>query len=201
MAHLVRDDIGARELARRAETLRKVLEERSVEIDTAVGRAIEGPHGGAGQPTGGVDRAPEEHELRGTILTSHPLEDRAPRVLRVAENPRDEFLRLVARPWRGGRWRRGALGGRRRRVFALKRHEDVQRVEAKKPADRQNHDQSDAAQLDASPEASCGPGGLAVLDIAASPHVSPAHGEPSLASAHARSEPGVVELTQRCGPE
>src|SRR5262249_54042253 len=100
MAHLARDDVGAGALTRRPEPLRQPHPERADEIDTAVGRAIEGPHGGAGERAGGVDRAPEEHELRGAILASHLPEDGAPRVLRVAQDPRDEFLRLVSRPRR-----------------------------------------------------------------------------------------------------
>src|SRR5262249_47269095 len=72
----------------------------------------------------------------------------------------------------------GGLGGRRGGVLALKRHEDIEWVEPEKPADRQHGDQSYAAELDASAETACRPGRLAVLDVAAAPHVSPAHDEP-----------------------
>src|SRR6185437_8924718 len=44
VANLVRNDIGLREVARRLEALRKLVEELRVEIDLLVGRAVERPH-------------------------------------------------------------------------------------------------------------------------------------------------------------
>ena len=44
MPDLVRDDVGLGEVARRAEALIELLEEREVEIDLAVGGAVERPH-------------------------------------------------------------------------------------------------------------------------------------------------------------
>src|SRR5712671_5357917 len=53
MAIFMGDDIGARELARRAETLVQFIEESQVEIDMGVARAIEGSGGGLAGATAG----------------------------------------------------------------------------------------------------------------------------------------------------
>jgi hypothetical protein len=43
VAHLVRDHVGPRELARRAELLSQVVIEREVDVDPVVARAVERP--------------------------------------------------------------------------------------------------------------------------------------------------------------
>ena len=175
MPDLVGDHVGTGEIARCPESPRQVFEERAVEIDPAVLRAVEGAHGRAGQAARGVHGSPEEHEPRRTVLTTHPLEERAPGVLRVAEDPGDEVLGLVAGP-RPGRGRRRALRGRRGRRPALQRVEHVHGIETEEPADGHDGDEADAAELETSSEGR--PRSLAVFEVAAAAHVSPPHREP-----------------------
>ena len=111
MADLVRDHIGLRELARArsgvaaVETPLDLAEERGVEIDLVVGRAIERPHRGLRLSARiGARRAGEHHQRRRAIALPGLLEDLLPLHVGGAEDLRDELAHVVAR-------RAGLAGG------------------------------------------------------------------------------------------
>src|SRR5262249_18526716 len=64
MTDLVGDDIGAREIARRAEALRKLPEELQIQIDVLVAGTVERAHRRAGEPACRIDATLEQRELR-----------------------------------------------------------------------------------------------------------------------------------------
>ena len=63
MTDLVRDHVGLREVARRAEALVELAEERQIEIELVIGRAIERP-AAADEPPHADCTAVEQHEDR-----------------------------------------------------------------------------------------------------------------------------------------
>src|SRR3954453_9253974 len=88
---LVRDNIGLREFARRAEALRKLVEKGEVEIDACIGGAVERPgrrlaFAAAGRRLGVV-------EGEGGRLEGHALrvQDRRPTVFGGADNAAGEL--------------------------------------------------------------------------------------------------------------
>jgi hypothetical protein len=183
MADLVGDHISAGELAGRAEALGEILEEGAVEIDALVPRAIEGPHRGAGHSARRFHAAAEEHEPRGLVLAAHIAEELGPGVFGVAQHSRHELLGLVAGALgRGGR--RGRAGpGRGRHPAVLHRDDDVEGIEAQEKADGDHRDQPEPAELEArAAEAARRTRALAILDVAAASHVTPAHGEGSFST-------------------
>jgi hypothetical protein len=68
VADLVRDHVGLREVAGRAEALRQVIEEGRVEVHPLIERTVERTHGGLAHAAGGFDRPAEQHELRLDVL-------------------------------------------------------------------------------------------------------------------------------------
>ncbi|OMP12851.1 hypothetical protein COLO4_02680, partial [Corchorus olitorius] len=85
MAELVRDDIIAGEIALRAEAIGEFVEEAGVEIDAAVGRAVEGPHRRLRCAAARLARAGEEAQTRRREALAGLGEDLFPGVLGVAE--------------------------------------------------------------------------------------------------------------------
>ena len=66
MPHLVGDDVGSREVTRRAEALGELLEERQVEVDLAVARTVERTHCGLAHTArrlGGIGEQDEHWRL------------------------------------------------------------------------------------------------------------------------------------------
>ena len=101
VADLVRDDVGLREVSRRAEAVRQLAEEAEVQIDARVGRAIERADGGAGDPARRLHRLREQHQLGRFVRAARLLRHRCgPHVLGASEDDLHELGRLVLR---GGR--------------------------------------------------------------------------------------------------
>src|SRR6516165_12001348 len=75
MPDLVRNDVGAREVAGSAEALRQLLKETEVEVDLAIAGTIERPHGRAAQAARRVHLTMEQIELRPLVGASELLED------------------------------------------------------------------------------------------------------------------------------
>src|SRR5207237_457976 len=137
--------IGLREAASAAlaatEAALDLLEERGVEVDLLVGRAIERPHRALrNAAAGGISLTAEEHERRRPIalavLAEHVLPDR----LGAAEHARHEAAAVVT--WRAGLARPGL---RRRRlglglpVDHLGAADEQARIDAERPTDQAEH--------------------------------------------------------------
>ena len=103
VADFVRDHVGLREIAGRAEPARELVEERGVEIELAVGRAVERAGRRRRAAARRLRRAAEQHEPRRLVARAHRLEHGLPDVLGVAENGRDEVLRRILRRVGGAR--------------------------------------------------------------------------------------------------
>ena len=114
MAELVGEDVGLREVAGRAELALQLVEEPEIEIDLAIGRAVERAGRRLREAAGGVDRVAEQHRL-GVLVT--PAEQLLPRVLRVVHDRVDHVdeplffgrgvdARPTCRPLDGGADRR-----------------------------------------------------------------------------------------------
>src|SRR6266581_9710140 len=81
-----------------AEAPRDLVEERGVEIDLLVGRAIERPHGAlCGAAASGLRHAAVEHQHRRAIALAVRGEDALPRQLGAAEHPAHEAAHVVRR--------------------------------------------------------------------------------------------------------
>src|SRR6202012_3341534 len=101
---------GLGELAGRAEALAHDVEERSVEVDALVARAIKRPHRGAALTAGGRVAAGVERETRRGVGLAGFLEDIGPDDFRAAQNLRDELaLRVIGCGTAGLRRRRRCL--------------------------------------------------------------------------------------------
>jgi len=162
VAHLVRDDVGLREIAGRAELCRELLVPGQVDVDGVVARAVEGTHGRLGLTARGADRAREDDELRVFVGPAHLREDGAPGVLGVREHHRAHVREPVLLG--GGLERRAA-----RRLDGGPACEQVRQHRGGVPA-HQQHDDRDhdgAAAPDGHfPTRSARP--AAVLDVRAS---------------------------------
>src|SRR3546814_6421691 len=85
------DLIGLGEIARRPEALMQGAKEVEIQVDLVVARAIERPHGRAGEAAGGLDAAGEEHQAGFLIGAAEAiLEYPVPHRLGVGENQGDE---------------------------------------------------------------------------------------------------------------
>src|SRR5690606_18035340 len=73
VSELVGDDIRLREFAGRAEPLRELVEELEVEVDLAVGRAIEGPHRALAKAARRLGGTAEKDELGLTVAIAQQL--------------------------------------------------------------------------------------------------------------------------------
>src|SRR5687767_13672433 len=109
MPNLVCDHIGCGKVARRSESLVELTEERQIEVDLLIGRAIERPAGRRCRPTGGLDGPLKEHKDRLAILAASTLEDTIPRLFGVPQHNRNEFCRWVI-GWGSG-WDGLGFGG------------------------------------------------------------------------------------------
>src|SRR5579875_2499186 len=121
VADLVRDHVGAREVAVGTETRRQFPEEIEIEVHALVTRAVERPHRGRRAAAGGADLAVEQHQPGIDVLLAHLLEVPGPHVLGAAEDLADElYLRIAAIDLRGLR----GCAGRRHRSAAGEQPED-----------------------------------------------------------------------------
>ena len=81
VTHLVGDDVGIGEVTVGSQLRLHLGEEREVDVQLLVARAIERAHRCAGLSAGTVDAAREEHQRGGIIRLAHLLEDLGPDVL------------------------------------------------------------------------------------------------------------------------
>ena len=158
MAELVGDHIGLGELAglaagvAAAETPLEIAEERGVEIDPLVARAIERPHRGLGRSASRTRAALIQHEPRRLVAAVRFLKDFLPAILVGGEHFADEASGLVVRcrPVLLGRTRAdrrlvGLLIARRIAREDLGAADQQPRVDAERPADQpEHHDGADA---------------------------------------------------------
>ena len=114
MANLVGDHVGPGEIATRAELVAQVAEERQVEVDLPVARAVERPDRRARAAARRVDAVAEEHELGLLVGLPGALERLLPGLLGFGEDVRAEVAQVALGVLRRGD-RRG-LG--RPRAFA-----------------------------------------------------------------------------------
>ncbi len=102
MADLVRDHIGLGEFARlaaaAAEARLHIVEERGVEIDALVGRAIKRTHRRLREAAAALLAAAIEPQVRRAILPSRAGKNFAPGILGIAEHGGNEIAGVVARP-------------------------------------------------------------------------------------------------------
>ncbi len=92
---LVRDDVGLREVARRAEALMQHRVERQVDVGLLVARAIERPHLRASRTAGRRHLVAEQHQLGALVGPTDPLELGRERLLDVVEHPAHEVDELL----------------------------------------------------------------------------------------------------------
>ena len=150
VSDFVSDHVGLSEVAGGGKALRHFLEERHVQVDLLVGRAIERTGRRCRQTTGGIDAIAEQHQGRVFILPTCLLENLTPGVFGIAEDRTHEFGAFVI-----GRWRlAGLVGGRCRLLAHLpgELSEDLQRVLAGDPADADNQNDRGQAQALAATE-------------------------------------------------
>jgi hypothetical protein len=88
MTELVSDDVRAREVAGRAESLAQLVEERQVEIDLLVARTVERPGRRLRHATGRLDDVPEQDDASPHVFWSKRFR---PRRLDVVRNGVHEF--------------------------------------------------------------------------------------------------------------
>src|SRR5215471_8072193 len=197
MAHLVRDHVGLRKLARpaadiaAAEACRDLIEERGIEIDLLVGRTVERSHGALrDSPATRLRRAAIEDQYRRAIHSAVFGEDLLPLQFGAAEHLADEASHVVLR--RGGAPRRGRrlhlrLAGPGEDFGAA---DEQARIDAERPADEaERHDRADAqsatADRNAKPATAAEAAALraSVLDVAAFRQIVQPHGFASLSAA------------------
>ena len=182
MADLVRDDVGLREVSRRAEPPVELPEETQIEIDPLIARAVKRSSGRPRLATCGVHGVGEQHEHGFRVLLSRTLENRGPRILGIRENFSGEFAGGIGTRWSGrraGRWRAACAHAR---IV-----EELTRVHAEEVADDQQQD--DAA--DAKPSGTARPKSTAahaaaIFDVLTLSRVVQAHGGPSMVTERCR---------------
>ena len=86
VADLVRDDIRLREITRRAEPAIQLVKEGEIDVDLAIGWAVEGSHGGRVRPACRLDRVGKQDQRRLLVALVRLREDLRPGVLRVGEH-------------------------------------------------------------------------------------------------------------------
>ena len=96
MSDFVRNDVGARKIAGRAEALRQLVEKSEVEVDVLVAGTIERSRRRAREAAGGLDLTTKQNQLRRLIAAAGLLEDFTPYILGIAEDRSHEILLLVA---------------------------------------------------------------------------------------------------------
>src|SRR6516164_501557 len=186
MTDFVRNDIGFRELAGVAvcaapEFILKVVEERSIEINALIARAIKWPHGRPRKGTGGRFGAGEEPQLWRMIGTPIGGEDFGPNILRAAQHRGYKFTGLVV--WRAGvdlgRWA-SLLRGLSTTGEDLCAADEDAGIDTERPADQaKNDDHADAEAATAAGYAQAATArraGLAIiLDVGTLAQIIPAH--------------------------
>src|SRR5688572_1674727 len=101
MTDLVRNHVRTREVARRAEALVQLLEERQIEVHLLIERTVERTDRGLRKPTFRLHCTTEQDELRLTVVLTIPAELLVPYILRLGQNDRDEvrlFVHALVRP-------------------------------------------------------------------------------------------------------
>ena len=96
VAYLVGNDVGVGKIATLDTQLALHLgEERQVNIQLLVARAIEGTDGSRSRATGRLHLIREQHQRRRRIGTSHLLEHLSPYILRTSQNLTRELCQLL----------------------------------------------------------------------------------------------------------
>jgi hypothetical protein len=140
----VRDHVGLREVARRAQARLHRFVESEVDVDLLVAGTVERPHGRLAGAASGRRGAAKQHQPGLAVRAALGLELRAPHVLGVREDCRDKGRHLVVRR----RSVRRSLRHRRRLgAAAAQDAKQRQRVDAERPAGHQRD--HDGAQADA----------------------------------------------------
>src|SRR5947209_7643950 len=172
MAELVGDDVGLRELARRAEAVAQLAVEAEVDVDLLIGRTVEGAHGGLGKAAAGAYGVGEEDEPGVPVGLSRFREDLGPGLLVVVEDEGDELDELVLLG--RGRSRRGLGRRTARRASAADQREEILLEDE---AQQQQHQEAADPQLrEGSPTAAGAP--PIVLQIRARSTWRPSHASP-----------------------
>ena len=91
MSHLVGDDVGIGKVAIGTQLFLHGSEEREVDIQFLVARAVEGPHLCRALPAGGLRGIGIEHHRRYLVLGAILLEDLRPHVFCTGQNLRREL--------------------------------------------------------------------------------------------------------------
>ena len=122
MTELVRNHIGLREVARRAQLLRQLVEEPEIEVDHAVLRTVERAGRRLSEPARRLNRVAEQPHLGALIPRTELL---GPHVLRVLRH-RPDFVNQPFFSRRAGDLSRASDRlGRRRRVAGTEQREQV----------------------------------------------------------------------------
>src|SRR5262245_20888937 len=186
MADLVRDYVGLGELAALAADLAaaeapfEILKERGVEIDLAIDRTVERPHGGLGGPAGRACGAGEHDQGRRLVGFARAREDLFPFGFRASEHGGHELAHLV-----GWGLRLGVLRGGLRLLLRaaaqlgqdLGSADQVERIDAQGPADETEHEErADADSAGAAGAKAAGSTLALILDVVAAWQLIPAHG-------------------------
>src|SRR5262245_26319156 len=181
MPHLVGDHVGLRELAGFAARITgakaslEVLEERRVQVNLAIVRAVERPHRGLRGAAGRACRAREHDERRRLVLLAGLCEDLLPLSLGASEHGRDELPGLIGR--RSGSCRLATL-----LLGAVSAGENLgavdqqPRVDAEPPGEKSQHDDGAYAETSATarhPEAAAL--ATAILDVVAARQLIQTH--------------------------
>jgi hypothetical protein len=146
------DHVSLRELAglaagvAGAEPPLEILKERGVEINLAIVRTVEWPHGGLGEPTGRAREARKHHERRRLVGFAVLRENLLPLRLRAPEHGRHESTHLVR--GRSCMPRTGPVARCRRRLLLrtaaarqdLGTTDQHARIDAQPIADQAEHD-------------------------------------------------------------
>ena len=183
MADLVRDHVGAGEVAGGVQFVLQLLEERQVQIHLLVARAIERAHRRAGTAAGRVHAAAEQVQLGLDIGRAMRLEDRAPALLGRMQDRADESLLLGIDLDRLSCLCRGTGLG-----TALVQQR--QRILEEDPAQQRQHDQAAQAHAATATETRATAATAVDLDIAAAAAFSPIHRNPLLTDARAPTPRG-----------
>src|SRR5262249_45235351 len=166
VAELVRDDVGLREVAGRAEAIDELAVERQVDIDLLVLGAVERPGRRLREAAARLRRAREQDELGVVIFGPELL---LPRVLDVVKDEGDELDHLVVGARAGGRTllrggARGAAAGEEETARQEEEDQEQQRAAADVPARRQPADPPAADPPEAAATAALA---AAILDVVA----------------------------------
>ena len=95
MPDFMSNHVGLCKIAVRAELVFHLIVEREIDVDRAIGRAVERPHHRLAGTAAGPRRAAIEHQLRLRVLTAHFLEDGAPGVFGIRKDHLSELRGLL----------------------------------------------------------------------------------------------------------